>query len=110
MKSIIIGQIKGREVEDKVIHMNHFLIKEELTNTEVIIQKCKGCYLNSFYTNEEGIILTNFTTTIKVWPFSLKGELIAVILAVLTTKKNSKITIYTDSLNMINLFVYLKKI
>ncbi len=60
MKSIIIGLIKGREEEDKVIHMNHFLIKE-LTNTEVIIQKCKGYYLNSFYTKQGRNNITNFT-------------------------------------------------
>ena len=53
---------------------------------------------------------SKFTTNIKLWPSSAKGELIAIILALLTVPDRSDVIIQTDSENTLNRFYNLQKL
>src|SRR6266542_3826962 len=53
---------------------------------------------------------SEFTTNIELWPSSAKGELTAIILALLTVPDRSDVIIQTDSENTLNRFYDLQKL
>ena len=54
-------------------------------------------------------ILNYFKSSNIGWAFSTKAEILAIYTALLTTIKNSEITIFTDSKSAINQFEQYKK-
>ncbi|PKY24123.1 hypothetical protein RhiirB3_438560 [Rhizophagus irregularis] len=55
----------------------------------------------AFYTNNK---LEEFLVylCLSLWPSSIRAEIVAIFLALLTAPKNSNVTIYTNSLGAIN--------
>jgi ribonuclease HI len=83
---------------------------EFYTDGSLIEQGTINCALScAFKQIGKNAPVRSFATELENWPSSIRSELSAIILAIITVPKNSNVTIYTDSLNSIKHIQQLEK-
>src|SRR5436190_196496 len=98
------NKMESLKINDKLVKLNdnEFILKQSyytlLHKINLLIRK-----------NNETTPIAKFFKSSIGWPSSTRMELLAVVSIVSVLNKNSSVTLYTDSANVISKFDFLKK-
>ncbi|GBB91693.1 hypothetical protein RclHR1_19050004 [Rhizophagus clarus] len=91
----------------KMINFNIFNLFDQAKKKYTLSQSTEQCNISCAFAHLDrsfGIPQVEFYTTIDKWPSAYRGELLAVILALMVVPYRSKVRINIDSLNVITMF------